>query len=224
MARTGHEFSYRRAGSAAAAMTLSVRSSGALAAPACCTCRASHWLFHRMPEPNALRRCDRQSSRCPAYALTPICGSNFGAWRQHGQPCKSDSADRYFSAQPGRCDRAQWPASARCHCAVEPRLGAKTVVFKLGAEGVLVSHQGVRSHIPALRVQAIDATGAGDCFAGNLLARMSLGRQRAPGRALCQRRRRACCAGLWRGSTSASAGGRGDIACVQPTLAKMWRP
>jgi 2-dehydro-3-deoxygluconokinase len=54
-------------------------------------------------------------------------------------------------------------------------LGAKTVVLKLGAQGVLVSHQGQQCRIPAHQVQAVDATGAGDCFAGNMLARICLG-------------------------------------------------
>jgi 2-dehydro-3-deoxygluconokinase len=54
-------------------------------------------------------------------------------------------------------------------------LGAKTVVLKLGEQGVLVSHEGMQTHIPALQVQTVDATGAGDCFAGNVLARICLG-------------------------------------------------
>ena len=54
-------------------------------------------------------------------------------------------------------------------------LGARQVVLKLGAEGAIVSEEGQRTHIPPQRVQALDATGAGDCFAGNLLARLCLG-------------------------------------------------
>ena len=54
-------------------------------------------------------------------------------------------------------------------------LGARQVVLKLGAEGAIVSEEGQRTHIPPQRVQPLDATGAGDCFAGNLLARLCLG-------------------------------------------------
>ena len=50
--------------------------------------------------------------------------------------------------------------------------GARQVVLKLGAEGAIVSEGGQRTPIAPLRVQAVDATGAGDCFAGNLLARL----------------------------------------------------
>lgn len=53
--------------------------------------------------------------------------------------------------------------------------GARQVVLKLGAEGALVSDGQQRSHLPPVPAQAVDATGAGDCFAGNLLARLCLG-------------------------------------------------
>ena len=57
--------------------------------------------------------------------------------------------------------------------------GAKQVVLKLGAEGAIVSavasHGAQRTRIAAQCVQAVDATGAGDCFAGNLLARLCRG-------------------------------------------------
>ncbi len=53
--------------------------------------------------------------------------------------------------------------------------GARTVVLKLGSEGALVSDGNEREHIPARHVTVRDATGAGDCFCGNLLARMAKG-------------------------------------------------
>ncbi len=54
-------------------------------------------------------------------------------------------------------------------------LGARQVVLKLGDRGVLTSMDGERHHLPALRVPLVDATGAGDCFCGNLLAQLSAG-------------------------------------------------
>jgi 2-dehydro-3-deoxygluconokinase len=54
-------------------------------------------------------------------------------------------------------------------------LGAKTVFLKLGADGVLVSDGSRRERIPGIRVQAVDATGAGDCFCGAALARLAAG-------------------------------------------------
>ena len=53
--------------------------------------------------------------------------------------------------------------------------GARQVVLKLGAEGAIVSDGQQRTRIEAMRVQAVDATGAGDGFAGNLLARLCQG-------------------------------------------------
>ena len=53
--------------------------------------------------------------------------------------------------------------------------GAQQVVLKLAAEGALASDGQTRRRMPGLAVQAVDATGAGDCFAGNLLARLSKG-------------------------------------------------
>ena len=51
-------------------------------------------------------------------------------------------------------------------------MGAKNVVLKLGSRGCMVSDGGRRTAVPALRVNAIDATGAGDyCFDGSYLAR-----------------------------------------------------
>ena len=55
------------------------------------------------------------------------------------------------------------------------RLGAKYVVLKLGPDGVLASDGLRRQHIAAHAVDCVDATGAGDCFAGSFLARLSRG-------------------------------------------------
>jgi 2-dehydro-3-deoxygluconokinase len=53
--------------------------------------------------------------------------------------------------------------------------GASAVVLKLGGEGAVASDGRGRERIAGLKVQTVDATGAGDCFCGNLLARMALG-------------------------------------------------
>ena len=53
--------------------------------------------------------------------------------------------------------------------------GAATVVLKLGAQGALVSDGSRRMRLAGHRVALRDGTGAGDCFCGNLLARMAQG-------------------------------------------------
>ena len=53
--------------------------------------------------------------------------------------------------------------------------GAAQVVLKLGADGALASDGQAQRMVSGHSVSAVDATGAGDCFAGNLLARLSAG-------------------------------------------------
>ncbi|HTS54633.1 MAG TPA: sugar kinase [Burkholderiales bacterium] len=55
------------------------------------------------------------------------------------------------------------------------RLGARHVALKLGADGALASDGARQERIAPHQVECVDATGAGDCFAGSLLARLCLG-------------------------------------------------
>jgi 2-dehydro-3-deoxygluconokinase len=55
------------------------------------------------------------------------------------------------------------------------RLGAKNVLLMCGAEGALASDGAKRERIAGFKVEAVDATGAGDCFCGATLARLALG-------------------------------------------------
>lgn len=57
-----------------------------------------------------------------------------------------------------------------CH-----RSGARHVLLKLGADGVLASDGVRRERLAAHRVATVDATGAGDCFCGACLARIAAG-------------------------------------------------
>jgi 2-dehydro-3-deoxygluconokinase len=57
-----------------------------------------------------------------------------------------------------------------CH-----RLGPGVVFLKLGAEGVIVSDGAGHERIAPIKVATVDATGAGDCFAGTALARLAAG-------------------------------------------------
>ncbi len=57
------------------------------------------------------------------------------------------------------------------------RHGAKKVVLKCGAEGAWIwqDNDGLPRHVPGFAVQPVDATGAGDCFDGSLVARLAVG-------------------------------------------------
>ncbi|WP_419896962.1 sugar kinase [Roseomonas sp. USHLN139] len=52
---------------------------------------------------------------------------------------------------------------------------APQVILKLGKDGVMVADRNSRTTLPGRIVKAIDATGAGDTFAGNFLARTIAG-------------------------------------------------
>jgi 2-dehydro-3-deoxygluconokinase len=53
--------------------------------------------------------------------------------------------------------------------------GAPVVALKMGADGVWISTPKAREHIAGHRVNAVDATGAGDCFDGAFAARLVAG-------------------------------------------------
>jgi 2-dehydro-3-deoxygluconokinase len=55
------------------------------------------------------------------------------------------------------------------------RLGAKNVLLMCGAEGAIASDGAKRERIAGVKVDAVDATGAGDCFCGATLARLAAG-------------------------------------------------
>jgi len=65
--------------------------------------------------------------------------------------------------EPG--DIVEW-----CH-----HMGARNVVLKLGGRGCIVSDGERRTAVAAFRVDAVDATGAGDCFDGSYLGRLAAG-------------------------------------------------
>jgi 2-dehydro-3-deoxygluconokinase len=54
-------------------------------------------------------------------------------------------------------------------------MGPEVVALTLGEEGALLGHAGTITHIPGVPVPAVDATGAGDCFDGAFLTRLSKG-------------------------------------------------
>jgi 2-dehydro-3-deoxygluconokinase len=172
----GHEFSYRRAGSAAAVMALGSAQRRALQ----CT-RMLHLSGISLAiSPHALAQC-LDAIQIAKAAGTKICfDSNLRLklWTLDAARAAMQAVIAQTDIFLPSMDDVTALSGLQAPDAIvqwSHDLGAKTVVLKLGGEGVLVSHQGTRSRIPALRVDAVDATGAGDCFAGNLLARISLG-------------------------------------------------
>jgi 2-dehydro-3-deoxygluconokinase len=172
----GHEFSYRRAGSAAATMTLS---------DAQCQAITQAKMLHLSGislalSPHALLQCQRAIHAAKAAGTQISFDSNLrlklwslASARAAMLPVIAQS-DIFLpslddvTALSGLQDPqaiVQWSHD----------LGAKTVVLKMGHQGVLASDGQQCQHIAAMPVQATDATGAGDCFGGNLLARLCMG-------------------------------------------------
>jgi 2-dehydro-3-deoxygluconokinase len=172
----GHEFSYRRAGSAAAMMTLNDTQRTAL---------TSTNMLHLSGislaiSPHSHTQCLEAIRIAKAAGAQISFDSNlrFKLWgledaRAAMLPVIAQS-DIFL---PSLDDVVALSGLQEPQAIVQwsHDLGAQTVVLKLGADGVLLSHQGQCTQIPAHTVNAIDATGAGDCFAGNLLARLCAG-------------------------------------------------
>lgn len=177
--QAGHVFSYRRAGSAAARMT-------------------PHWLQGAPLE--ALRSASWLHLSGISLAISPeACDAAFAAMREARRAGTRVSFDSNLRLKLWPLDRAQAciAHAARLCDLFLPSLedmqaltglqapdaivdwghahGAGTVVLKLGAEGALASDGQCRELVPGRQVPPVDATGAGDCFCGNLLARMAAG-------------------------------------------------
>lgn len=66
-------------------------------------------------------------------------------------------------------------------------LGPRVVVLKLGAQGALVATGSSCRHMPGIRVNAVDSTGAGDAFGGALAVALAQGMDLAMGVAFANR-------------------------------------
>jgi 2-dehydro-3-deoxygluconokinase len=171
-----HEFSYRRAGSAAAKIVLNDVQREALA--------STHWLHYSGISQAISGNARQQCAQAVQLAKTAGAQISFDAnlrlklWslqdaKQHMIPAIA-ACDLFL---PSMDDVVQLSGLSDPQTIIRwsHDLGAKQVALKMGDQGVLVSDGHVQTHIAAITVQAVDATGAGDCFAGNLLARLAQG-------------------------------------------------
>jgi 2-dehydro-3-deoxygluconokinase len=175
----GHEFSYRRAGSAASLMTPQwldgpaagairgakiLHVSGISMAISACACDTAMAAMRIAREAGALVSLDSnlrlklwplehaRDAIGKAIALTDVF-----------LPSLEDLATLVGNSDPRLL--LDWSHAA----------GASRVVLKLGADGAITSDGKRVERIPGHRVPMTDATGAGDCFCGNLLARLAAG-------------------------------------------------
>jgi 2-dehydro-3-deoxygluconokinase len=174
--REGHEFSYLRKGSAASRMTpaalplavlratrvLHVSAiSQAISASACDACfaaiDAARAAGAHVSYDTNLRLKLWPLARAKAVVVETL---RVADWALPGL----DDAKLLF----GRDDPSHIVDA--CHA-----LGSAIVVVKLGRDGCLVSDGVRRERVGGVRVAAIDATGAGDCFDGAFASRMVAG-------------------------------------------------
>jgi 2-dehydro-3-deoxygluconokinase len=172
----GHEFSYLRAGSAASRMrpdTLPldvIRSarllhvSGISQAISASACDAVFAAIDAAATAGALVTYDPNLrlklwplARARATILATVARCTWCL------PSMDDARVLFDGADPAA-------VVAACH-----RAGASGVVVKLGADGCVVSDGKRQQHVPAHRVTALDATGAGDCFDGAFATRLLAG-------------------------------------------------
>lgn len=177
---SGHEFSYLRAGSAASAMTPQWLDSSAVRA-VLDDCRYLHTSGISLAI--SISACDTvyaamQRARAAGARVAFDANLRLKLWPlARARACIAQAvalSDIFLPSLDDAvhlCDRAEPDAIVDWGHA----LGARVVVLKLGPEGALVSDGTRRERIAGHRVTLVDATGAGDCFSGNLLARLAQG-------------------------------------------------
>lgn len=172
----GHRFSYRRAGSAASRMTPVLLSAGLV--------ESAHWLHvSGISQAISTSACDtvfEAISRARAAGTRVSYDLNYrpALWpapralamlRATLAQCDLffPSVDEFalLTGLSSPEDIVRWSHDQ----------GARRVALKLGAQGSLVSDGSGPQPIAPHPAQPVDATGAGDCFAGALLARLSAG-------------------------------------------------
>jgi 2-dehydro-3-deoxygluconokinase len=175
----GHEFSYRRAGSAASLMTpqwLDGRAAGAIRdasilhvsgismAISACACDTAMAAMRLAREAGTLVSLDSnlRLKLWPLERARAAIGEAI-ALADVFLPSLEDLATLVGTSDPGAL--LEWSHAA----------GASRVVLKLGADGAIASDGKRVERIASHRVALADATGAGDCFCGNLLARLAAG-------------------------------------------------
>jgi 2-dehydro-3-deoxygluconokinase len=176
----GHEFSYLRAGSAASRMQPDGRFDDAV--------RASRWLHvSAISQAISTSACDTvfaalASARAAGTRTSYDPNLRLRLWPEARARAVVRATIGMVDLFLPSLEEALWLCGADAETPV-PRLferfradGAGAVVLKCGAEGAWFAEAGDEPvRVPALRVNPIDATGAGDCFDGSLLARLAAG-------------------------------------------------
>jgi 2-dehydro-3-deoxygluconokinase len=167
----GHEFSYRRAGSAASRLT-------DVDVPADWISSASILHVSGISQAISSTAADAvfaaiQIARQNKVVVSYDTNLRLKLWPLPRARAITHEAMLYADiAMPGLDDAQQLTGLTEPDAIADfyLRLGAKIVALTLGKNGALIATPAKRECIPPIRVEAVDATGAGDAFDGAFLA------------------------------------------------------
>ena len=126
--------------------------------------------------PNLRRHSGEQMRRAKAAGLATSVDTGWatdGKWEQVLRPAL-EFCDLFFTNE----DEGRAATGEREPAAIAQRFldwGAGAVLIKLGARGCAVYQEGKEERIEGFRIEAVDTTGAGDCFAAGVFAALSRG-------------------------------------------------
>ncbi len=172
----GHAFEYRRAGSAASRMAPGTLPRAAIEAAG---------ILHLSGISQAISESARaatvaamEAARAAGTRVSYDTNLRLALWPlDDARPAILDALSRADIALPGMDDAKAVLGEddpERIVAAIRD-LGPRIVALTLGKEGVLLADGETVTHLPGVTVEAVDATGAGDCFDGAFLARLALG-------------------------------------------------
>jgi 2-dehydro-3-deoxygluconokinase len=167
----GHEFAYRRAGSAAARFT-----SADLPVTAIRTAKILHVSGISQaisPSASAAVRLAIAEARAAGVTVSYDTNLRLRLWPLERARDVTNEAMRLADiALPGLDDARQLTGRDTPDAIADFYLegGSKIVALTLGKDGALIATREERRIIPSIPVGAVDATGAGDCFDGAFLA------------------------------------------------------
>lgn len=167
----GHEFAYRRAGSAAAQFT-----SAELPVTAIRQAKVLHVSGISQaisPSASAAVRMAMAEARAAGVAVSYDTNLRLRLWPLERAREVTNAAMRLADiALPGLDDARQLTGRDTPDAIADFYLegGSKIVALTLGREGALIATPAERRIVPSIAVGAVDATGAGDCFDGAFLA------------------------------------------------------
>jgi sugar/nucleoside kinase (ribokinase family) len=133
------------------------------------------WPLSREPSRSAVRKAfELAQSQGKIVSLDPNYSPKFWPDREEAKRVLAEMFRYVTITKPSRDDAGRIFGTG-----LEPEqyikmfqdLGPRTVIFTMGKDGMLISHDGKITHVPAHPVNVVDATGAGDCYwAGFLMA------------------------------------------------------